>query len=549
MATNVKEHERLKMKFQSVVITYTRVGYERRVKDMLSELRDLGIKIENVYFAKSSGSVYVSYSFSKEIEASLGLDKKNYVGQFVISNHSRFYSIGVKTFYTQQYEDFNKLGEGIKNTLSNVIQKTTEMEGLVCILTERELEILRIIYKSDKVGTFIETTPEQYRETLYDVYFVNGGGTPIGVTRDHMTSKILTKLRFKGCLHTAPSSNSAHISIILSAVGKVFINRYGEAVNLPAWHYYVENRTFDYWKEPDPEETDIEVPSSLCMPSDKQLDELNMTEDWFQSFDRLYTMRNSGGGITPAYRSTWAEILADKIEQWLPKGHEVLTYHIASNKNRGTFVILENQETPTLYRIVVNGGDFRHLNGALEIPLKGSSLESLQTMKKILTNSKSYKNIKTIDVTEKALKDYIMLKQLERYNIALCTTSEVVNNYKETLKEQGAPEVCLIRMLKKSAELSPYIADTRLQDLVALVNTFIELDIWIVGCTNLLRDGKTLHRIHTTPSSDIIFTVAQQFMPYIVDDIIKENEARIPIVRDLLRGDIDFIKPSEVYVY
>lgn len=173
MVVSTTSNQNLEILFQTGKQLYTRKGYERRFTEVINNLKDLDITIEDIYFSKSSDSIYVSFSFNEETEKFLDLKDTNYLGHFVISSHQRFYAINVKTFYTQKAKDPKELEQLIRDYLTGVMNKEISYQNCVSILNDYELDMLRVIQKSILTKTYLETTPSQFKDTLYDVYFVS----------------------------------------------------------------------------------------------------------------------------------------------------------------------------------------------------------------------------------------------------------------------------------------------------------------------------------------------------------------------------------------
>lgn len=546
MAIGTTSKPNLEVVFQTGTQLYSRKGYEKRFTEVINNLKDLPITIEDIYFSKSSGSIYVSFSFDEETEEALNLKDTNYLGHFVISNHQRFYAINVKTFYTQRAKDPKELEKFIRQYITDVINKTISYQNCVAILNDYELDMLRVIQKSIDTKTYLETTQSQFKDTLYDVYFVSAHQQSLGVTREAPTSKAITRLRFKGCLHTMKSPNPARITIMTTSTGQTFLRKYGKDVSPQVWLDYIETRRFNLESTYQEEEGYTDCDANQYTPTEEELKALDITLDWYGTFENLYSVLHEKGRLTGSLRDSWLDMIADKVDEWLPEGHEIIASQLIPTRNRGQLIVVQEEEAK-FYRVVVHPHTKADSRGAVKTMFGENAYVTLKKIKTAIETPTS--DITLFEVTEQDLKDYILLKQLERYNVGIALNSQTFNNF-DTFPESQYPHM-VIRIVQHDGEHFRHSADLKsplFPLVIKMMAKFVDLNMWAYTSLPKARNKK-LCQVRTTPTADTVFNVAQEFMPYVMDDIIRENEARYPIVQGVHNGQVRFIKPSQIFEF
>lgn len=546
MAVSTTNNQNLEILFQTGKQLYTRKGYERRFTEVINNLKGLDIIIEDIYFSKSSDSIYVSFSFNEETEKVLDLVGTNYLGHFVISSHQRFYAINVKTFYTQKAKDPKELEQLIRDYLTGVMNKEISYQNCVSILNDYELDMLRVIQKSILTKTYLETTPSQFKDTLYDVYFVSPQQQSLGVTREASTSKAITRLRFKGCLHTIKSPNPARITIMTTSTGQAFLRKYGHDVAPKVWIEYVETRKFNLESTYQEEEGYTNCDANQYNPTDNELEALGITLDWYGTFESMYSVLHEKGRLVGALRDSWLDMLSDKLDEWLPDGHEVISSQIVATRNRGQFIVVR-EDTEAFYRVVVHPHTKSDGQGAVKASFGDNAYTTLKAINNAIKTT--IPNAVMYMITEQDLKDYILLKQVERYNLGLALNLQTFNTF-DTFPESQYPHMT-VRVVQHDGEYfrhSPDLRSPLFPQVIKMMNKFSHLNVWTYTSLPKAR-GKKLCQVHTTPASDAVFNVAQEFMPYVVNDLIREDEERYPIAQGVSNSQIRFIKPSQIFEF
>ena len=111
-----------------------RVIFTKRI----NELEAIGIVVQDVYFSKSSESVYVTFTLGNRNENRLNLKGKRYIGQFAISSHERFYDTTIRTFKTQKAKDANDLFKQILQEMNTALAYENKISQYVVTIEERD---------------------------------------------------------------------------------------------------------------------------------------------------------------------------------------------------------------------------------------------------------------------------------------------------------------------------------------------------------------------------------------------------------------------------
>ena len=84
-----KESKTVTVHYRKHCKNINRLQYESDFTKRINELETIGIVVQDIYFSKSSESVYVTFTLGNRNENRLNLKGKRYIGQFAISSHER----------------------------------------------------------------------------------------------------------------------------------------------------------------------------------------------------------------------------------------------------------------------------------------------------------------------------------------------------------------------------------------------------------------------------------------------------------------------------
>lgn len=539
----------LSIAFRSNSVQYMRIGYEKRFTELVNSVKDTGIIIENIYFSKTSDSVYVSFSFPKAIENVLGITEENYVGHFVISSHKRFYAVNVKTFYTQQAKDINELEETIRTYILSIINEEIPYNNCVVILNNYELDMLRIIERSKQSSMSLEVHENDFVKPIFDVYFTDSYKSIVAVTRDTFTCKALNRMRKKGCIITMPIPKNKRARVIVSNTAKTFLSKYGAELPPETWKAYNEDRTFKLDTDFDEGEGYVDFDAKTYTPTDEELTSLDISLEWYDAFEKVHSAIVTEGVPSTSERNAWVDMLADKVDVWLPEGSKVIAQYYASKRNRGMFTI-NKAGAPEFFQLVLHPYTKLEREGNVYSMFGANAYETLVALKdKVETIN--FDVVKLYKVTEDDLKAFIMLKQIERTGVAIALQFRMAMHYEDINEsERNSAYAHIVRNDEgRTSTLSPKMNKPQLIRLTELIYKYKDLSIWTTAMVHNPAKGAKIYRFHTTDGAKALFGVAEQYMPYVVDDIIADDQPCLPIIGNINRGELTFIRPSELYIY
>lgn len=231
--------------FKHSDVKYAVEFYQKQIRRMLTNLEEIGVYTERVYFSKSSESVYVAFTLSPEAQRAVGVSEKIYMGQFVISSHKRYYTMNVRTFYLQDVSSADEFENYLRGKIKELISQEVRPQSFLCTLTKKELDCLRVIGKSLRTGTYLELDPNQIGDPLFDICFRTKTRALLAVTREEKTSQMVGNLQYKGCLQVVNNAVGYRLGLSLSNTGKALLGTYGADIESSTWIKYLDTRSLD----------------------------------------------------------------------------------------------------------------------------------------------------------------------------------------------------------------------------------------------------------------------------------------------------------------
>lgn len=533
----IKPSKTVTLKFRKQYKTVNRKQYEREFREQIQDLEDLGIIVQDSYFSKSSESIYVSFTLNSYNEERLKLVGKQYIGQFAISGHQRFYTTPVKTFLIQSAKDTKDLFKRIKEALNSALANKNSIDRYLVVMSERELEALRIIDKLSKEDSGFEVDTQSFMtRTDFPLFYMDyENRNLIKRIEDNVTNDFLLTLRYKNCIQAYNEGTNKRSKITLTSLGYQLLLQYGDEPNETLWKAFNNRQTFDLWYS---NETTISLQGTPIISSTlttDELEQLSISEEWYSGFEPLFYKLQQEVSLNKEEQALWTKLLSYFVEDNLPDNQEFINIGYIPSKSGTPIYIGEDSEAEraTIYQIYcANYARSTEYHIGISFSNKRPA-EFLQELTEILLDKHdSY----LFTFTEDDLRTYLQLQFLE-HSKAVIATTEFALNSKTTLElEAFALPIFLEQRLKKKTTLSKDLEDTNLARMLKLLYRLNLNDAITVSSSE-----SGLLRLVTTPSSDDIFRYVESEMLYVRDNVLYEDKPEYPIVQDVEKGLITYV--------
>lgn len=520
-----------------------RQQYESNFTQRIHKLEAIGVVVQDVYFSKSSESIYVTFTLGNRNETRLNLKGKRYIGQFAISSHERYYDTSIKTFMTQKAKDENDLFKQVVQELNTALAYEDKIKEYVVTVDERELEVIRIIDKLGRQKRGLEIEQQAFIEQKnFPVFYMEYGYRQIlKLIEDEPTNNILLSLRYKNCIQAYNEGINSRSKITLTSIGVQLLLQYGEEPDGDLWREFCLRKTFDIWDANESNEEVTEEPSaSPDIPVDDELTKLQISEDWYTAFKSLFYKIQQAEALAKEEQCLWKELLESFIETHLPENQEFIHVGFVPSKLLTTIFIGEDSDLDgaTIYELSCSA-DAVASKDFISIPYKNKRPVTFLTSLLEWVNADHADYYKTF--SEKELRSYLQLKFLERTKVVLTTTEYFLNSETTANLSAKAIPIYMEQRLKKKTVSSPALEDENITQMFKLLCKLNKNQAIIANPT----DKKRI-RLATTGSSDAIFRYVESEMLYVRDNIMYEDKEEYPIVQDVEKGLITYINVASL---
>lgn len=538
-----KESKTVAVHYRKHCKNINRPQYESDFTKRIDELETIGIVVQDIYFSKSSESVYVTFTLGNRNENRLNLKGKRYIGQFAISSHERFYDTTIRTFKTQKAKDANDLFKQILQEMNTALAYENKISQYVVTIEERELEALRIIDKLGRQKRGLEVEHAAFvKQKNFPVFYMEYGYKQIlKLIEDKATNAMLLSLRYKGCIQDYNEGINSRGKVTLTSIGKQMLLQYGEDPSDTLWREFCLRKTFDLWdNDLDSMEVEEDTSATIDVPVDEELTKLKISEDWYTAFDLLFYKLQKKEALVKDEKFLWKELLGSFIESHLPETQEFIHVGFVPSSFLTTIFIGEDSdlEGATIYGIscakeVINTSDYISISysGKRPVTFLSSIVEWINA-----DHSKYQKSF-----SEDDLRCYLQLKFLEQSKVGLTTTEYFLNSDTTMKLSAQAIPIYMEQRLKKKITYSPALEDENITRMFKLLCKLSKNQAIIANPT----DKKRI-RLITTGSSDAIFRYVESEMLYVRDNIMYEDKAEYPIVQDVEKGLITYINVASL---
>lgn len=520
-----------------------RQQYESNFTQRIHKLEAIGVVVQDVYFSKSSESIYVTFTLGNRNETRLNLKGKRYIGQFAISSHERYYDTSIKTFMTQKAKDENDLFKQVVQELNTALAYEDKIKEYVVTVDERELEVIRIIDKLGRQKRGLEIEQQAFIEQKnFPVFYMEYGYRQIlKLIEDEPTNNILLSLRYKNCIQAYNEGINSRSKITLTAIGVQLLLQYGEDPDGDLWREFCLRKTFDLWSANESNEEVTEKSSeSPDIPVDDELKELQISQDWYTAFESLFYKIQQAEALAKEEQCLWKELLESFIESHLPENQEFIHVGFVPSKLLTTIFIGEDSD--------LDGATIYELSCSIDAVASKDFISISYTNKRpvtFLTSLLEWVNADHADYyktfSEKELRSYLQLKFLERTKVVLTTTEYFLNSETTANLSAKAIPIYMEQRLKKKTVSSPALEDENITRMFKLLCKLNKNQAIIANPT----DKKRI-RLATTGSSDAIFRYVESEMLYVRDNIMYEDKEEYPIVQDVEKGLVTYINVASL---
>lgn len=520
-----------------------RQQYESNFTQRIHKLEAIGVVVQDVYFSKSSESIYVTFTLGNRNETRLNLKGKRYIGQFAISSHERYYDTSIKTFMTQKAKDENDLFKQVVQELNTALAYEDKIKEYVVTVDERELEVIRIIDKLGRQKRGLEIEQQAFIEQKnFPVFYMEYGYRQIlKLIEDEPTNNILLSLRYKNCIQAYNEGINSRSKITLTSIGVQLLLQYGEEPDDDLWREFCLRKTFDIWDANESnEEVTEESSASPDIPVDDELKELQISEDWYTAFESLFYKIQQAEALAKEEQCLWKELLESFIENHLPENQEFIHVGFVPSKLLTTIFIGEDSDLDgaTIYELSCSA-DAVAPKDFISIPYTNKRPVTFLTSLLEWVNADHADYYKTF--SEKELRSYLQLKFLERTKVVLTTTEYFLNSETTANLSAKAIPIYMEQRLKKKTVSSPALEDENITRMFKLLCKLNKNQAIIANPTDKKRV-----RLATTGSSDAIFRYVESEMLYVRDNIMYEDKEEYPIVQDVEKGLITYINVASL---
>lgn len=520
-----------------------RQQYESNFTQRIHKLEAIGVVVQDVYFSKSSESIYVTFTLGNRNETRLNLKGKRYIGQFAISSHERYYDTSIKTFMTQKAKDENDLFKQVVQELNTALAYEDKIKEYVVTVDERELEVIRIIDKLGRQKRGLEIEQQAFIEQKnFPVFYMEYGYRQIlKLIEDEPTNNILLSLRYKNCIQAYNEGINSRSKITLTSIGVQLLLQYGEEPDGDLWREFCLRKTFDLWDANESnEEVTEELSASSDIPVDDELTKLQISEDWYTAFESLFYKIQQAEALAKEEQCLWKELLESFIETHLPENQEFIHVGFVPSKLLTTIFIGEDSDLDgaTIYELSCSA-DAVASKDFISIPYTNKRPVTFLTSLLEWVNADHADYYKTF--SEKELRSYLQLKFLERTKVVLTTTDYFLNSETTANLSAKAIPIYMEQRLKKKTVSSPALEDENITQMFKLLCKLNKNQAIIANPT----DKKRI-RLATTGSSDAIFRYVESEMLYVRDNIMYEDKEEYPIVQDVEKGLITYINVASL---
>lgn len=520
-----------------------RQQYESNFTQRIHKLEAIGVVVQDVYFSKSSESIYVTFTLGNRNETRLNLKGKRYIGQFAISSHERYYDTSIKTFMTQKAKDENDLFKQVVQELNTALAYEDKIKEYVVTVDERELEVIRIIDKLGRQKRGLEIEQQAFIEQKnFPVFYMEYGYRQIlKLIEDEPTNNILLSLRYKNCIQAYNEGINSRSKITLTSIGVQLLLQYGEEPDGDLWREFCLRKTFDLWEANESnEEVTEELSASPDIPVDDELTKLQISEDWYTAFESLFYKIQQAEALAKEEQCLWKELLESFIETHLPENQEFIHVGFVPSKLLTTIFIGEDSDLDgaTIYELSCSA-DAVASKDFISIPYTNKRPVTFLTSLLEWVNADHADYYKTF--SEKELRSYLQLKFLEQTKVVLTTTDYFLNSETTANLSAKAIPIYMEQRLKKKTVSSPALEDENITQMFKLLCKLNKNQAIIANPT----DKKRI-RLATTGSSDAIFRYVESEMLYVRDNIMYEDKEEYPIVQDVEKGLITYINVASL---
>lgn len=525
MAKQTKANK-VRLSFRKTYGEHHRKAYQQMMEKCIYGVEETGIEVKKIYFSKSSDSVYVTYGLDSYNTERLGLDKYNYLGQFVISSHKRYYNTQTKTFLTVQADDLADLQNNIKCYMESMLADKFNIHSYFTILSNKELEVLRLMSKVVETKAHFEVNPDQIMaEGTLDLFAIASNRRPLFVIDDEVSSNIIRTLHVKGCFSAFAQGCSNRVFLTITDLADQFLIEYGEIPNETIQLAFDNRHTFDLWKAPNPQAVKVASPV-IQQATDTDLLELGIDRKWYSAFNTLLNIVQAQEGdlAQRTLRQQWVDMVSDFLDIHLPEDRELIIGHYVNKQNCGAFCIAHESDNPNLLNFHMTVLSPREpIQGYSAVTVDILPLGALDTLRALKQSCVT--PTATNGIGAYVLRQYLIIRNIERHNLALGVSEN--------------KEVILVYTEKGLTQVVP-TKDKTVRCAFSLIK---DLDCFNWLSVTPMDNGAK--RFFTTPTSNAVFEYAMAVMQFAVDNI-RNTEKIIPLITNRNTMDITFYSVDEL---
>lgn len=510
-----KGANKVMLAFRKKRVEYSQKEYQSVMSKLITRLNNTGIEIKSVYFSKSSESIYVTYGINEYNRDRLGLNGYNYLGQFVISGHKRYYTTLTKTFLTTQVDSLNGLESAIVSYIETMLADKDNVHSYLTVISDKELQVLQLIACVESERAHFEVIPNQLMGTgQLDVFVVSNKRQPMYIIDDSVSSNFLRTLHVKGCFTAFSPGCSNRVLFSLTDLANEFLNEYGSVPSDLLRQAFNTRHTFDLWKDPLPTTATNTLGQVFNQsPTGTDLVDLGITLEWYQEFNTVLQQLQQEKGVIKEkdQRQHWVDLVAEFLELHLPESNEVIVgWHHNSNQC-STFYIAhdtDSRQSMAFSQLILS--PLEPYDNDYSVTVDIYTMGGVDVLKQLVSACTA--KVSPHIIKEHHLQAYLTIRNLERQNLAIGMT------------KTGVPTI--VYTTKGTVQLE-YIRNKEVAISWNILREFDIFDWWAKSATS--AQGTT--RYFSSPVSNAVFEFATVVMPYALDNI-QRNAPIVPLVVD-----------------